>query len=265
MTADILQYVEKHVGNPAVCDHIIAEIVRLRGEVSKWRTRFFDFAAAREEELASIAPAEAKGDVYGVFFTTDDGLTLRISGYVGDTETEVLGHVLARARREGFTGTAQERMAELGWRVEPMFRRIPQPAGGEAVAPYLWLRMKPDGTPDWAEDCVGQDKHFLPSELESEGYWLKPLYDTTPPAAQVQPDRSNWSELDRIEFALRDAGFDLDDAFRIANAATHPAAGDKVRELAAAWRKAGFPWAGHYADQLEAVLQHRGDSRGGEG
>ena len=45
----------------SVGDEAAAEIVRLRGEVKKWRIRFFDFAAAREEELASIAPAEAKG------------------------------------------------------------------------------------------------------------------------------------------------------------------------------------------------------------
>lgn len=51
--------------------------------------------------------------------------------------------------------------------------------GGE---PFLWLRMKPDGTPDWAEDCVGQDASFLDRELEADGYTLLPLYTATPPA-----------------------------------------------------------------------------------
>lgn len=46
-------------------------------------------------------------------------------------------------------------------------------SGGEVMA---WLRMRPDGTADWSEDCVASDASFLDAELKSYGYWLQPLY-----------------------------------------------------------------------------------------
>jgi len=39
----------------------------------------------------------------------------------------------------------------------------------------------------------------------------------------VPEDRSKWSLHDRVEFALRDAGFDYDEAFNIASVAAAPA------------------------------------------
>jgi hypothetical protein len=51
----------------------------------------------------------------------------------------------------------------------------------------VWLRMRPDGTPDWAEDCIGADPDFLDRELAAAGYTVRPLIygDTLPaPAAQ---------------------------------------------------------------------------------
>ena len=59
---------------------------------------------------------------YAVFAQEGDGPVIRIPGYDGSTEAEVKGHVLSRARREGFKGNADERMAELGWWVEPIYR-----------------------------------------------------------------------------------------------------------------------------------------------
>lgn len=49
------------------------------------------------------------------------GGTLALPAYSSDTESGVLDLVLAGARREGFQGKAQERMAELGWRVGRVF------------------------------------------------------------------------------------------------------------------------------------------------
>ena len=50
-------------------------------------------------------------------------------------------------------------------------RSLPEP--GDAVA---WLRYRPDGTPDWAEDCVAEDDSFLDFHLAHEGYTLRPLF-----------------------------------------------------------------------------------------
>jgi hypothetical protein len=75
-----------------------------------------------------------------------------------------------------------KRWAErMGATTADFHRHHQQPAApsGEAVA---WLRMKPDGTPDWAEDCIGSDDRFLDHELASDGYYLQPLY-----AAPKQP------------------------------------------------------------------------------
>lgn len=43
-----------------------------------------------------------------------------------------------------------------------------------------------------------------------------------PPAPAAVPVDASWSLHDRIEFALRDAGFGLDEASKIATLATHP-------------------------------------------
>jgi len=56
------------------------------------------------------------------------------------------------------------------------------PPSAEAVA---WLRMTPDGTPDWAEDCIGSDDRFLDPELASDGYYLQPLYTVPQQSAAV--------------------------------------------------------------------------------
>ena len=138
-----------------------AEIVRLRGEVEQARKSCQEMVnqSYKDGFADGIAPAEAKGEAVAWRNPTPYGV--------------------------GYSFASEEVMRDLVGYVAESFD-TPQPAGGEAVAPFLWLRMKPDGTPDWAEDCVGQDEHFLDSELKSDGYWLKALYDTTPPAAQVQ-------------------------------------------------------------------------------
>lgn len=59
---------------------------------------------------------------YAVFAKEGDGPVIRIPGYVGSSEAEAKGYVLVRAITEGFKGTADERLAELGWWIEPIYR-----------------------------------------------------------------------------------------------------------------------------------------------
>ena len=47
---------------------------------------------------------------------------VRFGGYEGSSAEEVKGYVLTRARREGFKGTADERLVQLGWWIEPIYR-----------------------------------------------------------------------------------------------------------------------------------------------
>jgi hypothetical protein len=50
-----------------------------------------------------------------------------LADYAGANEREVKEKVLQRAEREGFRGTAAERLAELGWTIEPVYFRPPSP------------------------------------------------------------------------------------------------------------------------------------------
>ena len=59
---------------------------------------------------------------YAAFGTSAEyPMPIRITGYDGSTVNEVFTHILVRARKEGFKGTLQERMAELGWEVQPFY------------------------------------------------------------------------------------------------------------------------------------------------
>ena len=69
-----------------------------------------------------------------------------------------------------------------------------QPTAPSGEALRVWLRMKPDGTPDWAEDCIGSDDKFLDPEMASDGYYLQPLYAAPQQSAAVAA----------IQFALTD-------------------------------------------------------------
>lgn len=86
-----------------------------------------------------------------------------------------------------------------------------QPAApsGEAVA---WLRMKPDGTPDWAEDCIGSDNQFLDHEMASDGYYLQPLY-----AAPQQPAGVDGDEVRRVAQHIGAAADYIDKAYPDSN------------------------------------------------
>lgn len=46
-----------------------------------------------------------------------DGKTVYLTDYVGVNRSEVLAKVWNRALNEGYTGTAEERLKELGWQV----------------------------------------------------------------------------------------------------------------------------------------------------
>lgn len=54
-------------------------------------------------------------------FCTIEGVTHRITGYTGGTEKAVKEHVIYQARREGYKGTVEDRLRELGWRIQPIF------------------------------------------------------------------------------------------------------------------------------------------------
>lgn len=49
--------------------------------------------------------------------TSVDGKTLYLVDYAGVTEYEVKSKVWSKAREEGFKGTVDDRLAELGWTV----------------------------------------------------------------------------------------------------------------------------------------------------
>lgn len=52
----------------------------------------------------------------------DDGRWIYF--YPGNTRMDVYDGIMERARREGFRGTIQERLQQLGWEVVPMKARL---------------------------------------------------------------------------------------------------------------------------------------------
>lgn len=82
----------------------------------------------------------------------------------------------------------------------PYVGQQPAAPSGEAVA---WLRMKPDGTPDWAEDCIGSDDRFLDHELASDGYYLQPLYAAPQQPAGVGEAAAVLADLHPFLFGLK--------------------------------------------------------------
>jgi hypothetical protein len=47
--------------------------------------------------------------------------------YAGRTEREVLEKVLRGAEREGWNGSAQERLVHLGWKIVPIYAEVEKP------------------------------------------------------------------------------------------------------------------------------------------
>lgn len=78
--------------------------------------------------------------VWAVYCKSDEySLPIRLPGYAGSI-SEVRKQVMDGARREGFTGSFEERMAELGWWLEPLF------LGHQARARILGVDVAKDGS-----------------------------------------------------------------------------------------------------------------------
>lgn len=91
-----------------------------------------------------------KPDFYTAFGSTLDGGEVAMPEYAHYNETGVLEKVLAGARREGFSGTAAERMVELGWRVGPVYAHL-APTAWEPLTPERLekLQLEPLHTQYW--------------------------------------------------------------------------------------------------------------------
>lgn len=64
-------------------------------------------------------PAQPKPDFYTACGYDDTGKLIALPGYSDVTEHGVKNRVVIRAREEGYKGTADARLAELGWEVLP--------------------------------------------------------------------------------------------------------------------------------------------------
>lgn len=136
-----------------------------------------------------------------LFYTalSSDGIPL--PAYSRHTEHAVLDAVLSGARREGFKGTAAERMKELNWTVGPVFAALAatpqaQPAqGAKYPRPPEWIR--------------GQLRAIFPVTLFgnpmrefSQGEWEVAEWPSEAPKAQaVQRDADMfWDSQDGERF-----------------------------------------------------------------
>lgn len=148
---------------------------QLRTLIAKWRGTHGSGFTSQGEFQAHISTLR----------TCADELEAAIAGSVPQSATVGVEDVPIDASDNAeYIEHCADRLERCGLRVTAGALRViahehrslaQQPAApsGEAVA---WLRMKPDGTPDWAEDCIGSDDRFLDHELASDGYYLQPLY-----------------------------------------------------------------------------------------
>ena len=134
------------MSGPKVIAAIVAEMreisrnypAGIRNDIAVWANRI---------EQATQPPASDAGDspkVLDIGFRFEDGKHTP-TVLVGFTEDD---------------WTARDRFAAT----------LTQP--GEVVA---WLRHGPDGSPDWAEDCIAPDQHILDYDQQCDGYTLRPL------------------------------------------------------------------------------------------
>ena len=130
-----------------------------------------------------------KPDFYTAFGSTLDDGEVAMPEYASYNETGVLEKVLAGARREGFKGTAAERMVELGWRVGPVYTHL---------AATAWEPL----TPERLEK--------LKNEPLYTKYWLAcKQYEPEPVIAAIQRN------ADRVYFSGEDDIFKPDEISHI--------------------------------------------------
>lgn len=83
----------------------------------------------RRSTPASSPMVEDRNSLFAVYaHNVELDMTVRIPGYCGTME-EVRRGVMEKAQREGFKGDFVERMAELGWWLEPLVLK-----NGQAIA-----------------------------------------------------------------------------------------------------------------------------------
>jgi hypothetical protein len=219
-------------------------------------------AEARAEQ--AIAPAEAKGDVpSAIKWCTDNGVPMNNDWRAGwdacrvEYPDRALG---CGACGDGCVGRNGCRVAE----------ESPQPAGGAAVSfdaeAVAWAYRK---LLDFG--CYTSEAGAMMGDRLN----LMLLADTTPPAAQVQAAPQEWCPF------CGGTGGHWEGCRAPVDTTAHPSACElgAVREVidrrkaeAEKRSRAGdgytMGWSdgvAGFARELEAALQHRGDSRGGEG
>ena len=83
-----------------------------------------------ENTLVKVRAALEEDDISAQFagfmaFGRDNGKVVPLPGYASLSEISVKNMILHAARREGYKGTVAGRMLELGWWIEPVYRRTP--------------------------------------------------------------------------------------------------------------------------------------------
>lgn len=266
----------------ARAEETAAEIGRLRGELEQARNscQAMVHQSYKDGFADGIAPAEAKGEAVAWRNPTPYGV--------------------------GYSFASEEVMRDLVGYVAESFD-TPQPAGGEAVALYGMFRALVDagGAATVARHGAMPRPEALTEALQRGMLAIEHMFHperfddfpgTTPPAAQVQQGRPRFDGFNELPQAARDyimwLETDADPAGTIQQnyrltmenrglramfaEATHPAAGDKVRELVTKWRsdadddmRMNLPLAASVAsacaDELEAALAQapavRGDAQ----
>lgn len=131
-----------------------------------------------------MGTSDKPSPVFYSVFANVDGRTVALPQYSGRTENIVLDKVLEAAEREGYKGTAADRIKELGWWVGPVYA---DPPAGMPRPPW----MKPDQSfggdrPEHAMDVMSDDFHGIAAAIH---HAMEAL-------SQHEDAGTDWSPLD---------------------------------------------------------------------
>lgn len=122
------------------------EIIRDKKTTNIPDGQVINVAIIRLREAAAQLGRMERPEAYAVYGKSEEFGPVLLSEYVGSMDV-IRNRVMEKARREGFAGDFVQRMAELGWWIEPLYPRPQLPAG----VPDGWKLVPVEPTDDMLE------------------------------------------------------------------------------------------------------------------
>jgi hypothetical protein len=128
-------------------------------QASKDADEALESIRALATRLAAPVQPQAPSDVEPEFYTVfgeHEGGWIPLPGYSNETERGVKDFVLQTARKEGYKGTAEGRLFDLGWRIGPVYAApMPAPQAPRMLTMFELLHAKDNhGTHETEDESI---------------------------------------------------------------------------------------------------------------